>query len=303
MNSRTGLLVALLGVQLVLVAWMFLAPAQSAGTGQMLDFERDRVTRISIDDRENTVVLTRQAGAWRVEEQPADTQKVEDLLETLALLDAPWPVADSAGSVDRFETGADNYQRRVALRDEAEDVLGELLFGTSPSYQQTHARNVGNNQVYSVAISNFELGVGVNDWLDKSVLALDAAPEAITVRLLDADTEKTVRLNKQGDAWTVDDLPADPDKAATYSNRFTTLQIVGTASAEAVSAGQERARIEAGDTTYVLSMSGEDYLLRRDEGAAYRLATYIAEQLLMVDEDFQASTPEEGAAGPIVLPE
>jgi hypothetical protein len=302
MNSRIGLLAGIVCVQVLIIAYLLYGQGSgSEEKRQLIDAAVGEIQRVDIADSDNEVVLELREGRWRVAGFAADEQKIKSILDKLAGLTATWPVASSASAAERFETDAEGFQRRVRLKDSSADgadgVLAELFFGTSPGYQRVHARAAGSNEVYSVELSNYELGVKVDDWLDKTVFALDDAPTAVSVTF--ADGSQPQALLKVEDGWTINGAAAVADEATTYANRYTTLRVLGLASEEDVARASEVAKlsVDADGEQIVLVIARlpdeGDYLLQNGQVEGhYRLATYIAEQLLMNDVEFTAGASE-----------
>lgn len=305
MNSRIGLLAGIVCVQLLIIAYLLYGQGSgSEEKRQLIDVAIGEIQRLDIADSDNEVVLERQEAGWRVAGYAADEQKIQSILDKLADLKATWPVASSASSAARFETDDTGFQRRVRLKDSAADgadgVLAELFFGTSPGFQRVHARVADSNDVFSVELSNYELGAKVDDWLDKTVFALDDAPTAVTATFTDGAPPQALR--KLEDGWTINGAPAAADEATTYANRYTTLRVLGLAGEEDVERASEVAKLaldaEGEQITLVISRLPDegDYLLQGGQvDGHYRLASYIAEQLLMSDVEFAAGSAEADA--------
>ena len=302
MNQKTGLLGGLVLLQLALVAlFLFGGNGTDSAPAQFLDFAPEAADQLEIRDAERALNLQRDDAGWQVESLPADAAKVDQLLEKMAGLTAPWPVAQSAASAERFEVQADNFQRHVTVRSGGEAVA-DLYLGTSPGYQRVHARRTDSDDIYSISLSNFELGVGVDSWLDKSLLALTEAPTEVVVEYT-AETQSTQTLVKRtgpAEGWWINGAAADPDAATTYVNRFANLQVLGVADDEQVAQATRLATIKAGDAASLTVMRiGEDgdYLVRAEAlTTTFRMATYIAEQLLMNDLELAAADDPAVAA-------
>src|SRR5690606_32957336 len=118
--------------------------------------------------------LQKQSESWQLQEHalPANSSKVQSLLDTLAGLETTWPVAETASSRERFEVSDDRFQRKLQLY-QGEQLLGEYYFGSSPGFRRTHARRAGEDAVYSLAFNSVDLPAQQSDWLDKTLLALD----------------------------------------------------------------------------------------------------------------------------------
>lgn len=305
MNTKLGLLGAALVLQLILVVFALFVPlAGGDDPAALVEIQPDRVTALVIRDGDNEVEVRKADETWQVAGVRADADKITNTIDKLAKLEAPWPVATTASSAERFEVSADNYQRLVRLMS-GDETVAELYLGTSPSYQQVHARAAASDDIYSVALSNYELGADVDTWLDKGVMATASAPRGITVDFVaddddgDSSAPRQERLQQTDEGWLYNDSAADQDTARTYANRFTTLRVLGLADAEVEASPVARIELLDGDESrqFTLSQAGEDdYLIAEQGGAArYRLATYVAEQLLMRDAEFAV---QEAAGGP-----
>ncbi|MAT83050.1 MAG: hypothetical protein CMD39_02060 [Gammaproteobacteria bacterium] len=297
MNARIGLLTALLGVQCLIIAAVLLADgAGGEPRPALLDFDPEAVDEIRISGGDDAVTVTRTDGVWRLPDGlPADGTRAAEVLDLLDAIDAPFPVATSAGARGRFEVAEDDHQRRVVLSADGETVV-DLFLGTSPGYQQVHARRAGDDAVYAIGLSNYQVPAAPDQWLDKALLR--ARGEVAEVSLDGAWT-----LRRGDDGWLVDGEPADPEAVAALTRRLTELRVMGT-SDRAVE-GEPAAVVDVADAEgqYRLSLHGEDdgepYLLRssRQEGV-FELAAYQAEQLLVARDELLAETGEQPDAGP-----
>ena len=299
MNKKLVLLTTVLALQLVLVL-LFRVQTQPASdeADVMLTFASSQVKGITLSDGDQQVSLTRSEGRWQVGGFPADTDKVVTLLEKLGDLELQWPVATTSASAVRFEVAPDNFQRRVVL--DGVDGLPALYLGTSPGFQKVHGRRADSDSVYSIGLSNFEMPVNVDGWLDKTMFALDQAPASITLTPADSN-QPTQKLEKTETGWLYNSAAADSAVATTYANRFTTLQIVGVveeAPANLVKQAAINLSNDAEQKQVTISRVGDSddyYISVAGKPAYYSLATYIAEQLLMTDVDFSAADTNEEA--------
>ena len=288
MNTRIGVLGALAVLQLLLIGVVYVVGATETDVDTFIEFAPQEVSALAVSDQAQDIGLARDAsGSWRVGELPADQNKVQDVLEKLAGQDAPWPVATSAASAARFEVASDNFQRKLVLTHAGRTAT--VYLGTAPGFQRVHARLDGSDDIYSIALSNYEVPATVDGWLDKEIFAAEATPRAVHVNTASAQH----LLRETEDGWQFNDAPANPDEAVTYVNRFKNLRVLGVYSgAEAEPQGEIRLEFEDGEAAYTIAKSTDDYVIQRvGESGAYRLATYVAEQLLMQDVDFTLSVP------------
>ncbi len=310
MSERIGLLGGLLAAQLAIIAGLLLGSGlgSDAGSPQLLSFDPANVTKLAVSGEEGAVQLVRDGEDWQLElesEQdanrlPADGGKIRDLLADLADLDAPWPVATSDDSAERFEVTEDNHQRRLIIED-GDGLVADLLLGTSPGYRRVHARVSGEGDVYSIDFSNFEAPTDADQWLDKALLA--AKGEVSSVVLEDA-----WRLERPDGAWQIDGAPADAEAADDLARRFTNLRVLGMLDDEGAIAGDSDAAEDPAGVFRVTDEDGEhrltlfheaeedDYSLMSDRvPGRFELATYIAEQMLADPADLQADVADDAA--------
>ena len=308
MSGRIGLLGGLLVAQVVIIAGLLLASGvgSDASAPHLLSFDPANVTKLSVSGEGETVGMARDGDVWRLqsgapngapEVLPADGGKISEVLDKLAGLDAPWPVATSDDSAERFEVTEGNHQRRLVIED-ADGPVADLLLGTSPGYRRVHARLSGASEVYSIDFSNYEAPTDADQWLDKALLA--AKGQVSSVMLEDA-----WQLARQDDGWLIDGAPADAEAADDLVRRFTGLRVLGTSGEQADAAGDADAAGEPAGVFVVTDEAGEhrltlyheaeedDYSLTSDRVAGrFELATYIAEQMLADPADLQADAAE-----------
>ena len=301
MNYRIGLLAGIALAQIVVIGFVLLGGGDDQRqVVRWLDLQDRAVTRIIISDREAEVEVINTDGLWSAVSAdgrvPADSDKVTQLLDKLAELNAPWPVATSAASAERFAVTDESFQRRVGLYA-GDDEVALIFLGTSPGFQRVHARRAESDDIFSVALSNYELPVTLDGWLDKGLLGMSAAPQRIALKVMaDADvadlTLADALLQRSEEGWLINGEAADQAAAETYVNRFKTLQVLGLAEAvdEApVNLAQLTLSGTNDETVLQISTTGEngDYLVQdMARAGSFRLAAYIAEQLLMTDTDF-----------------
>lgn len=178
MQKIIGLLAVLLAAQLVLAVGMsYTAPSLTAQRPDtpLLDLGDRTVDRLIIEGPEDEqLVLARQGEDWVLPETgdfPADTTKVDLLLERLKGLKRGLPVATTAGAMKRFKVSDDAFERRVMLA-QGDNTLATLYFGTSPGMRRVHARTDADDAVYAAEFGLFDAPVKPEDWENKSVLQI-----------------------------------------------------------------------------------------------------------------------------------
>lgn len=298
MNTRIGLLTALLGVQCLIIGAVLLVNGGSRGQAgeTLLDFDPAAVDEIRISAGDDAVTVTREAGGWGLPDGlPADQTRVSEVLDLLDGIDARFPVATSTGAQGRFEVADDDHQRRVVLSAGGETVV-DLYLGTSPGYQQVHARRAGDEAIYAIGLSNYQVPAAPDQWLDKALLR--ARGDVVEV------VREGVWTLQRGDAgWLVDGEPADQEAVAALTRRLTELRVMGAVNRPADGAPVAVFDVSDGEGQYRLSLHGEDdgdpYLLRssRQEGV-FELAAYQAVQLLVARDALRSESGQGSNADP-----
>ncbi|MFQ5774376.1 MAG: DUF4340 domain-containing protein [Kiloniellaceae bacterium] len=247
----------------------------------LVAFDADRVDEVAIDASEGeSVVLRRQEDGWilpGLHDFPADTEKVADLLKRLQDLKKGLPVAVTGAAVTRFKVTEESHERRIALRAGG-DALGEVLFGTSPSFRQVHVRTPDDDAVYSVSFATYEAGTRPEDWMDRDFLEI---PEDEIARI----ELSSVALVRGADGLAVDGLAEGEVTVEEEANKllrtvarptFTAVEGRGDAALERVDEPDFTVTVKRKDgasTTYrykkvadkneyVFASSAHDYLFR-----------------------------------------
>ncbi len=293
MKDKIGLLGAVLVVQLLVVAALLIGDAlgsDDAGSS-LLSFDPDAVVKLELSTLDENVQLNRGGDGWQVGDEglPADSAKIGEMLDKLANVAATWPVATSSDSAVRFEVTEANFQRRLVL-ESVDGVVADLMLGTSPGYRRVHARADGADEVYSVDLSNYEVPVDTDQWLDKTLLG---ATGPITGLQLEASWQ----LANTDEGWLVDDTAGDPEAAdqeaaSQLIDRFGDLRVLGIVEPAGESKGTFIVNDEAGEHRLQLFHDAEedDYSVGSDRTPGrFGIATYIAEQMLV---DVDALLPE-----------
>ncbi|MEZ5557380.1 MAG: DUF4340 domain-containing protein [Pseudomonadales bacterium] len=301
MNLRLPLLAGLLALQALVVAVLLLV---NSGTGnqaapELLDVDLENVDEVAISDGDgNSVTLHRAENGWQLDDgTPADAAKLNEVLEDLKSQAAAWPVATSDSARTRFEVDESSFQRHLVLSHEGKP-LAELYLGTSPGYRRVNARNAAAAEIYSIDFANYRLPAKADDWLDKGLLKARGVVTAITL----AHDGGGWSLQRGEEGWLLDGGAAGQDAAADAARRVAELLVMGRA--EAPGEGVEptaRLTVTDDDGDYHLTLyhaaEGDEYLISSDRVQGYfRLAAYVAEQLLVDAQTLQASDDASGGS-------
>ena len=178
MGKTLGLLAALLLAQLALAAFLFI---RGSGFGAvqpdepLVTFDPATLDRVTIQDGTGAQVeLVKRDGQWRLPghfDFPASASKVEALLRDLQGLRTRLPVSTSPESFARFKVAADQFERRIDLRQGDRDVA-VLYLGDSPGFKRLFARGSQGEAIFEVNYSAHQAGAKASDWTDQGLFAL-----------------------------------------------------------------------------------------------------------------------------------
>jgi hypothetical protein len=143
---------------------------------KLLTFDNTKVDEVRISDGDHSVELRKHDGEWQLpgsSDFPADQAAVQRLLEELGALRKGWPVATTTSALKRFKVGDKDFERKVTLLSQGKPQA-VLYVGTSPGFRKVNARPDGDSAVYSVVFNTYEANPKADDWIDKSILKLDA---------------------------------------------------------------------------------------------------------------------------------
>ena len=176
MKTQT-LLGSLLAIQVVLALSLFIGnqrAGEQPSPQHLLSFATSDIARIVITASAQQTTLALAGDKWQLPtmQLPANQSRIRTLLDSLSGLQTRWPVVNSSSGRQRFAVADDNYQRKLQFYD-GDILLGEYYFGTSPGFRQTHGRRAGEDAVYALAFNSVDLPIDSNDWLDKTLLAVD----------------------------------------------------------------------------------------------------------------------------------
>lgn len=295
MNQAT--LGILLAVQLIVIVVVWTIRSSGGEEPEaFLSFDAPSVDRVRITGEDNGVTLTRIEDGWQLEGGlPADSSKVDKVVEKLASAAGGWPVATSTSALVRFEVTDDEHQRRVIV-NAGDETLADIFLGTSPGYRKVHARHASGGAAYAIEFSNYEAGTEPTDWLKKTLLQPDGKLQSVA---RDA-AEAAWNLTSTEDGWTADGVNLDQDEVSTLIGRFEGLRVLDLVDAELPATPKMRFTLiddgGAHEIAFFHLEEEDDYVAtsNRFEGR-FEVATYIAEQLDVSLGDLLASENDEEA--------
>ncbi|MBK5969641.1 MULTISPECIES: DUF4340 domain-containing protein [Thiorhodovibrio] len=206
---RTPLVIglgALLGVQLLLAAvtsgGSHLAPTATNTALAAFDAKQIDSIEIATPEGETALILSRtgdgdgDGDGWdipRLGDFPADSTRVDQLLEALAGLQRSLPIATSEAARERFKVADDAFAESITLK-RGDDKVATLILGDSPGFRRRYLRPADDDGVYDVRFDVFNLSDQPGEWIARDQLRL--AREQI--QRLSADGWS---LSKDDDTW------------------------------------------------------------------------------------------------------
>jgi hypothetical protein len=287
MNRTVAALAGLLAVQLVVAAGLGFARTGLSGPAKqvpLVALSSHKVDRITIEGPNKAkVVLAQVKGSWRLPglaDFPADQTRVKSLVDALGKLTEGLPVATTRDAQTRFKVSDTDFERRVTLSSGGK-TIGTVLFGTSPSMREIHARREGQSGVYSVQFASWQMPAQESDWEDKRLLQIPvrdiAAIDVAGLHIVHtADEAAKAGGAKKGGAKTGDAKASDAKVAGAKPND---------AKAAAKQPAWQASGLAAGETL--------------DQTAAASLAGSLAD--LEFDHVLEGAPPaDDGLASPVL---
>jgi len=166
-------IVAVVQIALVAVAYMGgneLQASQSNVT--LLSFQPDSVDTVTIYGPDKQAVKLHKHHGWKTDSGfPADTGKIDQILQRLSSLKHGLAVATSPSAWARFKLAKDDFERHIVL-SKGDKVVAELYLGNGAGARQSYARNSHDQAAYSVALGSYDLPLDESQWQDKTLLQI-----------------------------------------------------------------------------------------------------------------------------------
>ena len=177
-KSIAGCLV-ILAIQIGLAVWSYWPAAEeglSAKKGLLLEFNPGVINALLLTDATGqSLALKKIQEKWVIPGQenfPADSTRVQSLVERLAALQRGWPEASTAEAASRFQVASDKFAWRLTLSQDGNEQ-GKVYFGTSPGLRKLYCRKEGDKEILAMAITPQELDLKIDNWIDTKVLHLE----------------------------------------------------------------------------------------------------------------------------------
>lgn len=209
MNRTQRILLLVLLVQVVVLGTLYLRRGETAGGAArplLPSLAAITPSELLISEGEDKQVgLVREGDGWTLEDPagyPADSSKVDTLLEDLEGLLVRRPVVSSGRYHRALEVAEQEHQRRLRVRDGDDEDAIDLYVGSSPNFNISHVRLADEDRVYEVrGLNSHELRTDALSWIERKFLDVPAE-EVEAVKL--TNSRGAFELRKAEDGWVVD---------------------------------------------------------------------------------------------------
>ena len=252
----------------------------------LLPSGRDIIDEIRIGDKyDNQTTLTKVGDHWilpDLENLPADSSKIDKLLNSISAPDNRWPIAQSVVARQRFQVADYYYQRKLGFLAEGEQ-LAAIYLGTSPGYRKVHARSKGRDGIYSIAFNVFDAPAVSGAWLEPRLLQISTPLSII------ADSYS---LNRDSGDWLSGaGLAPEPRELEALLSALRSLQVDGVAAADVQRELSEaeadlilQVRSLTGTTTLELFTVAEEHFVSSSQYTLFfKLSAYDFDRLTGID--------------------
>ena len=175
------------------------------------------------DEYDNKTTLQKVGERWflpDLENLPADSDRIDKLLDSITGQDSDWPIAQSIVARQRFQVANYRYQRSLSFLAEGK-LLATVYLGTSPGFRKVHARRKGQDAIYSIVFNTFDAPGISGAWLE---------PRLLQIRTPLSITADSYSLNRDSGEWLSGvGLAPDPRELEALLAALRSLQVEGVA--------------------------------------------------------------------------
>ncbi len=230
MTRPQRLLAAALVVQVALAVATWKGTGRGAGPAAgkpLVEFDPAAVSTLEIQgeapsagEQRRSVELAREGDRWVVASAagyPAKTEKVDEVLRSLAALRAGPPIAITSANHQALHVGDRDFARRITLETAAGPV--ELLLGTGPR-STVHVRRADSPEVYAVrGVSVWNVPDEPRGYIDTEFVEVaEDDLERVTVR----NRHGELNLAKTAEGWELAELPPRTEMEDAVARSFLT---------------------------------------------------------------------------------
>lgn len=229
MAKQANILIGVLLLQVCLAVGLMMTGTDSgafASKQPLLGMKLDDIDKISIEEQGNPpVVMSKNDGKWLLPdyfEFPVSSDKLEGAAGKLLDATVGWPVATTQSAAKRFKVASDDFEKKVVFSG-PNGMTKTLYLGTSPGFKKIHARTDGDDNIYGINFSAYELAAKPNDWADQQLLHIDGE-EMSEIEMAD------VTLERDGDKFVVKSLTeneqTNESKASSLQSQLSNLSFL-----------------------------------------------------------------------------
>ena len=183
------------------------AKATKSIDGDIFALEASSIDRIVLKDAEQTLEFVLDKGQWLLDGYPADTLRVQTLLQQVSALQVDRLLSKNPEKHAKYE--ASDTAPSVLVYSKGAEVLSLIIGKQGAHFQETVVRETDKDDLYIVKTSLASLKTPRPSlYWDKTITDLD--PGSIT-RVL-AEGEYSYDLQREGASWKYDGSPVDPEK-------------------------------------------------------------------------------------------
>ncbi len=269
MNKNIPILSGLLLLQLVFAGVLFSTDSDQGGNDEskfLVNINSNELSQIKIIDSDAQLVFSNLGSKWRLEGYPELellNNKVKSLTEDLSSTKVTWPITRTHSSHERFKVASDQFEKKVVFSDKDGNEQ-TLLLGNAPNFKQLYVRNVNQDDVFSIEYSNYQLSTDADDWLDKSLLAINDISKI---------SHAAINLEKGNDNWQVappstlaDQQTIDTTSIENFVNQLTTLSVSGIAEDSINASNKLTVHDQQGNKfVYFFASNDEQYFVKRED--------------------------------------
>ncbi len=200
----------LLAVQLLMAIGLTLPtlwPSAQPEAAPLVAVAQNQINRIVLEGPDRTkIVLAKEGNAWllpEAEKFPADSNRVNTMLERVTGSKTGLPVATTAGAKTRFRVSDEAFERRITFAQN-DKALATLYLGSSSGPRRSYVRAGGDDAVFALELAAYEVPVQLADWEDKTILQLPKSDitvlEVAGLRIEQSTQSAPPSLGKETDA-------------------------------------------------------------------------------------------------------
>ncbi len=174
MTNTVKTLIALLGIQAVIILWVNRAQKETiVDTNKpliALDFTTLDKIVVSTSEKESCEIVKKE-NSWSLPayyDFPASSEKVTELFKAFSELKESWPAGKTLLAAKQFLTTAEKFEKKFDLYKDGK-LLQTVYIGNSPSFKKVHIRVEGNEKTYIGSFSSYEYASKASSWANQSL--------------------------------------------------------------------------------------------------------------------------------------